>query len=60
MAPLCGFEQQFTGSASRLVYVDHIAGSGVDLFREVCLLDVEGIVAKLKTGQGAWRMMSYP
>ena len=30
-----------------MLYVDHIAGRGVDLFRAVCEQDVEGIVAKL-------------
>src|SRR5206468_11940480 len=27
-------------------YVDHVRGRGVDLFRAVCELDLEGIVAK--------------
>jgi len=31
---------------SRLLYVDHIAARGMDLFREVCQQDLEGIVAK--------------
>jgi bifunctional non-homologous end joining protein LigD len=31
---------------SRLLYVDHIAGTGVELFRAVCEQDLEGIVAK--------------
>src|SRR5205085_3263338 len=29
------------------LYVDHVAGSGVDLFEAVCASDMEGIVAKL-------------
>jgi len=32
---------------SRLLYVDHIAGRGVDLYRAACDKDLEGIVAKL-------------
>jgi bifunctional non-homologous end joining protein LigD len=35
---------------SSLLYVSHICGSGVDLFREVCRRDLEGIVAKHKNG----------
>jgi len=35
---------------SRLKYTDHIDGSGKALFRQVCKLDLEGIVAKLKSG----------
>jgi bifunctional non-homologous end joining protein LigD len=35
---------------SRLLYVDHIEARGVDLFREVCQLDLEGIVAKRRDG----------
>ena len=30
-----------------VLYVDHVAGRGVDLFRAVCEQDLEGIVAKL-------------
>ena len=33
-----------------LLYVDHFAGRGVDLFRAVCEQDLEGIVAKHKHG----------
>ena len=33
-----------------LLYVDHFAGRGVDLFRAVCEQDLEGIVAKHKRG----------
>jgi len=33
---------------SRLQYVDHIDGSGTGLFRRICELDLEGIVAKHK------------
>ena len=35
---------------SRLKYVDHVDGSGTALFRRVCKLDLEGIVAKQKFG----------
>lgn len=31
---------------SRLLYVDHVVGTGVELFRAVCEQDIEGIVAK--------------
>jgi len=34
----------------RLLYVSHIERHGVDLFREVCRQDLEGIVAKWKYG----------
>jgi bifunctional non-homologous end joining protein LigD len=33
-----------------LLYVDHVAGEGVELFRMVCDRDLEGIVAKLAAG----------
>ena len=33
---------------SRLQYADHVEESGTDLFRHVCELDLEGIVAKPK------------
>jgi len=33
-----------------VLYADHVEGTGVDLFRLVCEQDLEGIVAKLKTG----------
>jgi bifunctional non-homologous end joining protein LigD len=29
-----------------VLYVDHVAGRGVDLFRAVCEQDLEGIVSK--------------
>jgi len=35
---------------SRLLYVDHVEGRGVDLFREACRRDLEGIVAKWSHG----------
>lgn len=35
---------------SRLLYVGHIDGRGVDLFREVCRQDLEGVVAKQRDG----------
>jgi len=31
---------------SRLLYLDHVVGRGIDLFRAVCERDLEGIVAK--------------
>ena len=33
------------------LYVDHVAGGGVDLFEAVCANDMEGIVAKLAQGR---------
>jgi bifunctional non-homologous end joining protein LigD len=36
---------------SPVLYVNHIAGRGVDLFRAVCEQDEEGIVAKLASGR---------
>jgi bifunctional non-homologous end joining protein LigD len=38
---------------SRLLYLDHVAGRGVDLYRQVCRRDLEGIVAK-------WRFLAPP
>jgi ATP-dependent DNA ligase len=35
---------------SQLKYVDHVEGTGTALFQRVCKLDLEGIVAKRKTG----------
>jgi bifunctional non-homologous end joining protein LigD len=35
---------------AHVVYVDHIETRGVELFRLVCALDLEGIVAKRKNG----------
>jgi bifunctional non-homologous end joining protein LigD len=37
-------------SDSRLLYVSHVGERGVNLFREVCARDLEGIVAKWKSG----------
>ena len=34
-----------------LLYVDHVAHSGVDLFNAACKQDLEGIVAKLANGR---------
>jgi ATP-dependent DNA ligase len=31
--------------------MDHVAGRGLDLFREVCRRDLEGIVAKWRFGR---------
>ena len=36
--------------ADRVRYLDHVAGRGVDLFRAVCELDLEGIVSKRADG----------
>src|SRR5690349_18433926 len=36
--------------ADRLRYLDHVVGRGVDLFRAVCELDLEGIVSKRADG----------
>jgi len=33
-----------------VLYADHIDGTGTELFRSVCALDLEGIVAKRKDG----------
>jgi hypothetical protein len=35
---------------SRLLYVDHLAGRGCDLYRAACERDLEGIVAKWSLG----------
>jgi bifunctional non-homologous end joining protein LigD len=51
---------------SRLLYVKHIDGKGVDLFREVCARDLEGIVAEWKQGvyrsgdQTSWIKIKNP
>jgi bifunctional non-homologous end joining protein LigD len=37
-------------TASRLLYADHIEGSGKALFERVCELDLEGVVAKYNYG----------
>ena len=37
------------GSSSGLHYADHVSGSGVALFDQVCKMDLEGIVAKHAT-----------
>lgn len=33
-----------------VLYADHLAGCGIELFRSVCKQDLEGIVAKLASG----------
>ncbi len=33
---------------SRVLYLDHINGKGVELFEQCCKLDLEGVVAKPK------------
>jgi bifunctional non-homologous end joining protein LigD len=38
-------------SGSRVLYVDHIVGRGVDLFREACRRDLEGAVGKWRDGR---------
>jgi bifunctional non-homologous end joining protein LigD len=35
---------------SRIKYLDHVDGTGTALFQRMCKLDLEGIVAKQKTG----------
>jgi hypothetical protein len=35
---------------SPVLYVVHVAGSGVELFNAVCARDMEGVVAKLAAG----------
>jgi len=37
--------------AGPVLYVDHVAGSGVELFEAACAGDMEGIVAKLAHGK---------
>jgi bifunctional non-homologous end joining protein LigD len=37
-------------SDSRLLYLSHVEGCGVDLLGEICRRDLEGIVAKWKNG----------
>jgi bifunctional non-homologous end joining protein LigD len=37
-------------SSSRLIYAQHIDGSGTAFFEEICKRDLEGIVAKRKRG----------
>ena len=36
---------------SPLLYVDHVVGSGVDLYRAACEQDLEGVVAKPASGR---------
>ena len=36
--------------SGQVLYLDHVAGRGIDLFRAVCEMDLEGIVAKRKDG----------
>jgi len=51
----------------RLLYVDHVEARGVDLFREACRRDLEGIVAKWRRGpyhsdgvQTSWLKLKNP
>jgi bifunctional non-homologous end joining protein LigD len=52
-------------SGLRLMYAQHVEGDGRDLFKEVCYMDLEGIVAKRKdsvyknNGTG-WLKMKNP
>jgi len=39
-----------TRRADRVRYLDHVVGRGRDLFRAVCELDMEGVVAKRRDG----------
>jgi ATP-dependent DNA ligase len=39
------------GAANRLLYLDHLERNGSGLFAKACELDLEGIVAKWKSGQ---------
>ena len=43
-----------------LLYVDHFAERGLDLFRAVCDSDLEGIVAKRKDGLTSWVKIKNP
>ena len=48
---------------SHALYVDHIEENGVDLFDMICGLDMEGVVAKLKTSPYAhdsWQKIKNP
>ena len=38
-------------ATSRLQYLDHVDGRGVELFREVCRRDLKGVVAKWRFGR---------
>jgi ATP-dependent DNA ligase len=44
---------------AHLMYVDHIEGRGVELFRFVCESDLEGIVAKRKNSAYLFPHGSY-
>ena len=43
--------RELIASPGPALYVDHVAGAGVDLFEAVCANDMEGIVAKLAEGR---------
>jgi hypothetical protein len=51
---------------SRLLYLSHVEGCGVDLFGEICGRDLEGIIAKWKHGAyvsgdvTSWVMIKNP
>ncbi len=47
------------GDAGRVLYVSHVEGRGVDLFRAVCEQDLEGIVAKLASAPYATEPPSW-
>jgi bifunctional non-homologous end joining protein LigD len=40
-----------TPNDSRILYLDHLERNGSGLFAKACELDLEGIVAKWKSGQ---------
>jgi ATP-dependent DNA ligase len=44
------FELVCASAGSRLVYARHISGAGKQLFEVICRRDLEGLVAKRKTG----------
>jgi len=44
---------------SWLIYLGHVEGSGMELFKQVCKHDLEGIVAKLKNGKYDGRTVWY-
>jgi bifunctional non-homologous end joining protein LigD len=44
------FELVNASACSRLLYAQHINGAGKQFFEEICCRDLEGVVAKRKTG----------
>jgi ATP-dependent DNA ligase len=45
------FGRSYQASARACLYVDHLKTRGLDLFREACERDLEGIVAKWSQGR---------